>query len=223
MDNVSSLFILNGVCLVPAILNVFSSHPGLNRTMRTLTWLTDIASVVMQLSVFFIPYLLETREKLSTELRWQLPLALFLISLGYWESFTEIRMSKQPFLQWFHHGVRLMKKTRAKIYVTASLLKIVVLIVTAMYLLPKSIDWRMYVDIFKRIPIGYSDLNDRRVTGAGRFDEQADLFRISSQAYLPLIVQILSSCICYYTGRVACKVGTLSSIDGIQLIDESRF
>ena len=211
MDNVTGLFIMNGVCLIPALLNIFSSHRGLNRTMKMLTWLTDIAAVLMQLCVCLIPYLLETQEKFSTELRWQLPLSLFLISLGYWESFAEIRVPQQSSFQWFYHGMRLMKKTRPKIYVTASLLKIIVLITTAVHLLPKSIDRRMYLDLFKQIPIGFNDMNDRRVTGMGVFDQHDDLFRITSEVYVPMIVHIVSSCICYYTGRIACKVRRVSS------------
>ncbi len=206
IDNVTSLFILNGVCIIPAVLNLFSSHRGLNKTMKTLTFLTDIGSVLMQLCVCFIPYILLTKEKTSNEVLWQLPLALFLISLGYWESFIETRVAKHRFFKWFQHGIRALKKTRPKIYVTASLLKIFVLVVTAIYCLPKSIDKKMYLRIFEQIPIGTNNINTRRVTGGGLFDEHEDLFRITYEVYIPLIVQVLSSCICYYTGRIACKV-----------------
>ncbi len=62
-------------------------------------------------------------------------------------------------------------------------------------------------NIFERIPIGLNnDVNIRRIVGGGIFDEQDDLFRITYEVYIPLIVQIISSCICYYTGRIACKV-----------------
>jgi chitin synthase len=212
MDNVSGLFILNGVCIIPAILNLFSSHRGHNRTMKMLIFLTDIGTVLMQLCVCFIPFILSIQEKISSGLQWQLPLALFLISLGYWESFTETRISKQRFFKWFQHGIRALRKTRPKIYVTASLLKIFVLISTAIYFLPQSIDKKLYLRIFDQIPIGYSDTNTRRVLGGGLFDEQEDLFRITYEVYIPLIVQIVSSCICYYTGRIACKVRRTSSL-----------
>jgi hypothetical protein len=174
--------------------------------MKTLTFLTDIGSLLMQLCVCLIPYILPTKDKIPSELQWQLPLALFLISLGYWESFAETRISKRRFLMWFQRGIRSLKKTRPKIYVTASLFKLFVLIATAVYFLPKSIDRRMYLHIFEQIPIGYNDANTRRILGGGHFDEQSDLFRVSYEVYIPLIVQVLSSCICYYTGRIACKV-----------------
>ena len=206
IDNVSGLFLLNGVCIVPAILNLFSSTRGLSRAMKALTLLTDVGSVLMQLCVCFIPYILSSNEKIPSSFHWQLPLALFLVSLGYWESFTETRLSKQRFLKWFQHGVRALKKTRPKIYVTASLLKIFVLIATAIYFLPVPIDKKMYLRIFDQIPIGDSNNNIHRVLGGGVFDEQEDLFRITYQVYIPLIVQVLSSCVCYYTGRIACKV-----------------
>lgn len=210
MDNVTGLFILNGVCMVPAILNIGSSHRGMNRSLKLLTRLTDIASIFMQLSVCFIPFILETRESVPNELRWQLPLALFLVSLGYWESFAEIRRSKQSFLQWFYHGIRLMKKTRAKIYVTASLMKILILITAAVHLLPKSIDRNLYLRVFQPSPISYSDAMDSRITGRDHFNSYDDLFRVTYEVYIPLIVQVVSSCICYYTGRVACKVIEIS-------------
>ncbi|CAF4572915.1 unnamed protein product [Rotaria sp. Silwood1] len=86
IDNVTGLFIFNSVCIIPAILNLLSSHRGLNRTMKILTFLMDIASVFMQLC---------------------LPLALFLISLGYWETFAQTRILKQKFFEWFQQGIRL--------------------------------------------------------------------------------------------------------------------
>jgi len=155
----------------------------------------------MQLSVCLIPYILKTTEQISNELRWQLPLSLFLISLGYWESFAEIRFSKKYFFKWFQHNVRLLKKARPKVYITASLLKIFVLITTAIWFLPKSINRNMYLHIFKQIPIG-----EKFHRELGLFDEQDDLFRITNEVYIPFFVQIFSSCICYYTGRIACKV-----------------
>ncbi|CAF3403020.1 unnamed protein product [Rotaria socialis] len=206
IDNVTSLFVLNGVCIIPAVLNMFSSHRGLNRSMKVLAFLTDIASVLMQLCVCFIPYILSQNENLPNEFQWQLPLALFLISLGYWESFTETRISKQRFFKWFQNGIRALKKTRPKVYITASLLKIFVLITTAIYFLPKSIDRQLYLHIFEHTPTGISDANVSQVLGGGAFDEQEDLFRITYEVYIPLIVQIISSCICYYTARIACKV-----------------
>ncbi|CAF0891844.1 unnamed protein product [Rotaria sp. Silwood1] len=206
IDNVTSLFILNGVCIIPAILNLFSSHRGLNRTLKVLTFLTDIASFIMQLTVCFIPYILSTKDEFSNEFQWQLPLALFLISLGYWESFIESRISKQRFFKWFQNGIRALRKTRPKIYITASLFKIFVLITTAIYFLPKTIDRKLYLSIFEQTSIGYSDKNTSRVVGGGLFDENVDLFRATYEVYIPLIIQIFSSCICYYTGRIACKV-----------------
>ncbi|CAF4379747.1 unnamed protein product, partial [Adineta steineri] len=162
--------------------------------------------VIMQLCVCFIPYILSVKENTASGLSWQLPLALLLISLGYWESFIETPLSKKRFFKWFQNGIRALKKTRPKVYVTASLLKIFVLISTAMYFLPEAIDRKMYLRIFERIPIGYTHSTVSRVVGGGIFDEHEDLFRITYEAYIPLIVQVFSSCICYYTGRVACKV-----------------
>lgn len=180
--------------------------------MKVLTFLTDVASFIMQMCVFFIPYILSTKDKLSKEFQWQLPLALFLISLGYWESFTETRISKQRFFKWFQNGIRALKKTRPKVYMTASLLKIFTLITTAIYFLPKSIDKQSYFYIFEQVPIGENDGNISRVIGGGLFNEEEDLFRMTYEVYIPLIVQIFSSCICYYTARIACKVrGTISS------------
>jgi chitin synthase len=206
IDNVTGLFILNGVCIVPAVLNLFSPYRGLNRTMKILTFFIDIICVFMQLCACFIPFILSQTEKLPNEFQWQLPLALLLISVGYWESFAETRLSKQRFLKWFQHGIRALKKTRPKIYVTASLLKICVLIISAIWFLPKSIDKNMYLKVFEQIPIGSNDKDTRRVLGGGIYDEHEDLFRITYEVYIPLIVQVVSSCICYYTGRIACKV-----------------
>jgi hypothetical protein len=155
----------------------------------------------MQLSVCFIPFILKTTEKISRELRWQLPLSLFLISLGYWESFAEIRFSKKYFCKWFQYNVKLLKKTRPKVYLTASLLKILVLITSAIYFLPKTIDKNMYFHVFKHIPMGETFHQE-----LGIYDEQDDLFRITNEVYIPFIIQILASCICYYAGRIACKV-----------------
>lgn len=206
IDNVTGLFILNGVCIVPAILNLFSSRRSHNQLMKNLIFCTDICSVLMQLSVFFIPYLLPSKDKSSSSFQWELPLALFLISLGYWESFTETRMAKQKFFKWFQHGIRALRKTRPKVYITASLLKLFILITSAIYFLPKSIDKNLYFHAFDRIPLGINRITIPRVLGGGVFDEHEDLFRITYEVYIPFLVQIISSCVCYYTGRIACKV-----------------
>lgn len=206
IDNVTGLFILNGVCIIPAILNLFSSHRSHNRTMKGLIFCTDICSVLMQLSVCFIPFILPNKDRSSSQFQWQLPLALFLISLGYWESFAETQVSKQKFFKWFQHGIRALRKTRPKVYITASLLKLFVLIASAIYFLPKSIDKNLYLHVFEYTPMGLGQSNTRRVLGGGLFDEHEDLFRITYEVYIPFLVQIISSCVCYYTGRIACKV-----------------
>lgn len=169
--------------------------------LRLLSLLTDIAAVLMQLSICFIPYLLPTGMKVPTELQWQLPLALFLISFGYWESFAELNRSKKSFFKWFQHSVRLLQKTRPKVYITASLMKIAVLITSAVYFLPNFIDKNLYSHVFHQIPIGETFARQLNVD-----DPQDDLFRIQRQVYIPFLIQIFSSCVCYYTGRIACKV-----------------
>ncbi|CAF1379835.1 unnamed protein product [Adineta ricciae] len=201
VDNVTGLFVLNGVCIVPAILNLFTTRRHHNTSLKLLIFMCDIASVLMQLSVCFIPSILKTTEKVSSQLQWQLPLALFLISLGYWESFVETRLPNKHFFKWFQRAVRLLRKTRPKVYVTASLLKIIVLIITAISFLPKSVDKNLYLHIFDQVPIG-----ERYSRAIPFFDDHEDLFRATRQIYVPFVLQILSSCICYYTGRIACKV-----------------
>lgn len=155
----------------------------------------------MQLSICFIPYILPTTAKIPAELQWQLPLALLLISLGYWESFAELNFSRKSIFKWFRHSVRLLQKTRPKVYITASLLKIIVLIASAVHFLPNFIDRNLYSHIFHQIPIGE---NFARQLNA--YDPEDDLFRITRSVYIPCLIQIFSSCMCYYTGRVACKV-----------------
>jgi chitin synthase len=201
IDNVTGLFILNGVCIVPSILNLFSSNPDRNPGLKILTLITDIASVLMQLSVCLIPYILKTTETITNDLRWQLPLALFLISLGYWESFLETNFSKKHVCKWFQYNIRLLKKTRPKVYITASLLKISVLITSAIYFLPKTIERNMYLQVLQRIPIG--EQFHQQFTF---YDQYEDLFRVTHQVYIPFVIHVISSCICYYTGRIACKV-----------------
>ncbi|CAF1323989.1 unnamed protein product [Adineta steineri] len=201
LDNVTGLFILNGVCIVPAFLNLFSSNRHHNQSIRILAFITDLGSVFMQLSVCFIPYFVKTTDKISYDLRWQLPLALFLISLGYWESFIEMRLSKKYVFSWFRHSLRLLEKTRPKVYLTASLLKIIVLIISAICFLPNTVDKNLYLQVFRQVPI-----SEKYSRGFGIFDEHEDLFRITKEVYAPFIIQIFSSCICYYTGRIACKV-----------------
>ena len=219
IDNVTGLFLLNGVCIVPAVMNLFSSHRGLNRTMKTITFVSDIASVLMQLCVCFIPWILPSKGSSSSGLTWLLPLALLLISMGYWESFMETRLSKKRAFLWFQHAIRSLKKSRPKIYVTASLLKLFVLVLTAVYSLPPSIDRKLYWQIFERIPIGYTEAGPRPLLGADRFDQQSDLFRVTYEVYIPLLVQVFSSCLCYYTGRIACKVRLVHSCSSKRSID----
>lgn len=85
LDVVKGVMLTNCVCLIPSILNLISSMKEIQKNKSPISAAKiciDILAILVQLTAFFMWPLAGTDSKL-----WAIPVALFLMSIHYWENF----------------------------------------------------------------------------------------------------------------------------------------
>ena len=89
LDTVRAIMLTNAVLLVPGVLSIF--RPKSSVKWRKLTVIgIDVLAVIMQLvGLILWPVLNENWDNWYLENSWALPISLFLVSFGWWESFVD--------------------------------------------------------------------------------------------------------------------------------------
>ncbi|GFO13532.1 chitin synthase [Plakobranchus ocellatus] len=162
LDTVRCLLLMNALCSVPAILRLFATKRPEDPRRRTATILLDILALLMQLSAYIIvlasmksecvtattttntdgaPETVKEDEDPHTtyslsNMSWEIPLSLFLISAKWWENFCDKDIS----VGCLHIPVKLYKDSlhhcRVKCYILVSLWKIGITFGLAFLLVP---------------------------------------------------------------------------------------
>jgi hypothetical protein len=208
---------MNTICIIPLILKViFSSTRGITRFKKFVILILDILAITCQASIWFLCNKKAYNYKVNTDgLRKMQPDVNFpfyliastvLMSMGWWETYSEMRFSSSRFFKFIQNQIGDLRKNRSKIYVFISPLKIVLTFVFGYLLLPVKLkaQYEYFGDslstnaTFIQNPV----LGDTVLIS----DVKIDLFTIDNTIYLPLIVNIISSALCYFTSRLACKV-----------------
>lgn len=133
VENLTGLFVMNAVCVIPAILKlIFSSRRGQNHLKMVLTIVMDIIAVLLQASVFFVFVSVEEFDVGITEQLKEnkfflinLSMAMGLISLGFWENFTQVKYTSNRISFFIQTQIADLRKHNAKIYMVVNALKIV--------------------------------------------------------------------------------------------------
>lgn len=202
VENVNGLFLMNAVCIVPAILKlIFSSRRDMTRLKKFVSVLLDIVAILCQLSVFGIVkydgffYKQKSIDKIQSN--WfllQVILSTLLISLGWWENYTEVRFSTNRFTIFIQNQINDLRKHRAKVYLLVSPVKIVLIFLFGYLLLPAELQK------------DYSKFNLPVNETLKLVVKKEDIFLHNTGFYWPVVVHIISSAICFFTARIACKV-----------------
>lgn len=240
LQNVTGLFLMNALCLVPAVLKIiFTSYRGMTRLQKLLCYLLDVLAIACQATVFVLfkfyagfdvkPPSTNTNNLSSFDTPEEVTgvaskddwfviyvaLSSFLISLSYWQNFTEVRFSSNRITLFLQNQINDLRKHNAKIYMIISPLKVLMLFVWTYLMLPESA--KVFFDKYSHslnsttkngftpmVSMGTSSITSSMYTKEGKIGK--DLFMESSGYWAPFITHVVSSLLCYYTGRITCKV-----------------
>uniref|UniRef100_A0A6P7FUQ3 Chitin synthase chs-2-like n=1 Tax=Diabrotica virgifera virgifera TaxID=50390 RepID=A0A6P7FUQ3_DIAVI len=111
IDVIKAAMLTNGVCLVPGIVAMISRSTS--KVRQGLCYGLDIAAIVIQASALVVWPLVENRKILYI-----IPIALSLISVGWWENF----LSEKTPIPWVKKFAKAKKQFKTDVYFTYALI-----------------------------------------------------------------------------------------------------
>lgn len=214
ISNMNALFLMNATCILPLIFKIiFASSRGLTRLKKIVILTLDILAIACQASIWFICNKSYYNQKVNSNFQKMQPDSYFplyviastlLMSLGWWETYAEMRFSTNKFFMFIQNQISDLRKYRSKIYVFINPMKIVLIFAFGYALLPRILrNQYMNFNMSMSSNITFKQDSDQTVSFT---TEKLDKFTFQSGFHLPLIVNIISSAICYFSSRLACKV-----------------
>jgi len=205
VENVTGLFVMSSLCIVPGILKIiFSSRRNQTEFQKMFTILFDIVAVILQLTIWIIFLVVkEFDSNISINISENkfflinLVISTFLISLGAWENFTQVRYTSNKISFFIQSQISDLRKHNAKIYVVVNALKIVFTFLFSYFLMNNN------------LKVEFKQFSNQMNLSASKqifFDNKEDLFFTNSSVYEPMVIHVFSTAICFYTGRIACKL-----------------
>ena len=139
--------------------------------------------------------------------------ASLLVSLSYWENFSQVRYSTNRVVLFVQDQINDLRRHNAKIYLLVSPIKVVLMFTFAYAFIPKSVEEQMSF-FSKRVNFtqqfvpgnGAGTNNNNNMEQFRLHHSNGDLFFTHSGFLVPFIIHVVSSMFCYYTARIACKV-----------------
>lgn len=196
LEIIQAILVMNAISLVPSLLKLcFKSQveksDHINDSKNLLQKLTNLKShtitlkvnillnlvaFLMQISFYFLIFI----PNLPFKNDWSVYVSIFLVSLSYWENFTSERLiaSKQRFVK-LSQFKKSIECARHKTLLFVSIWKICLVLLFALIFHP---------NIFKDADYAFN--NDKRV----------------NEHVIALILNVISSFLCYYFSLLACKL-----------------
>ena len=203
IPNINALFLMNVTCVIPLVFKiVFASSRGLTRVKKIVILSLDLFAITCQATIWFIsnkePFNNTTKTK-------DFPLfviaSTLLMSLGWWETYSEMRFTSNRFFMFIQNQISDLRKYRSKIYVFINPLKIILTFFIGYLLLPHPLKTE-YWNFSKSINL--TAIKIVETTQSNK--DSIDLFTLEGGFYIPLLINVISSALCYFTSRLACKV-----------------
>ena len=208
--NVTGLFLMGSMCIVPSMLKViFSSHRGMTRFKKLITFLLDILAILAQASVWLVFLFVKNFDKSEKKKDFELFLVLstVLVSLGWWENFAQVRFTTNRISYFIQNQINELRKYNAKIYLVTNAAKIVCTFLFSYVMMNKNMKEQFYN--FKN-QINFTQSKDLVLMANLNLENkklvEEDLFFKNATVYLPFVLHVISTAICFFTGRTACKV-----------------
>jgi hypothetical protein len=233
VENITALFLLNAVCLVPAIFKMaLSSKRGMTRLKASIVMLLDLVAILCQLSVcfMFLVKRFDYKTKVNSQLKKKeepdrffilyVVASTVLVSLGWWETFAAVRFSTNRVTIFVQTQINELRKHRSKVYLIISPIKIALIFLFGYLLLPAHLqmEYALFDNIVNMTSSGTTGIESttRSMTTVANFQQLTtstvspqptidNLFH-SSACYMPFLFHVISSAVCFYTSRIACKV-----------------
>jgi chitin synthase len=224
VDNVTGLFLINAICLIPGVLKmIFSSRRGMTRLKKLMTLIFDTLAILAQFSVWFIFSLVDniglrsSDEKLKgTHLQndyfnFHLILSTLLISLSWWENYSQVRYSTNKITLFIQSQINELRKHNARIYLLVNPIKIALMFLFSYALMPVRLQ-AQFVNVGKRSNLTLAQSKElimsTGITSISTIKEIVgkDLFFSYNGFFMPFFIHAASSALCFYTARIACKV-----------------
>ncbi|RWS27637.1 chitin synthase 1-like protein, partial [Leptotrombidium deliense] len=211
LDVVKGAMLTNCLCVVPSLLSLFSRHSG--ESKRAFKTFLDFLALAAQISALVVWPLTEKHEN---KLALYFPLAAVLVSIGWWENYSD---KNSPFR--IIRGLASMKeqlyKCRYFSYIFVSIWKIIVIFVStivARYLVDGNILYMFsqFKAAFSQHKIlivqDKSDLSSLALTdhNVGIEGEWIELDSYTSTPIWFTLIQIVASWLCYVFGKFACRI-----------------
>lgn len=210
LDVVKGAMLTNCVCFVPGLLGMLSRHRGEDK--RALRVILDILSLVAQATGFLLwPWTLGGSRS------WAIPVASFLISFRWWENFVDKRSSAR-FVARLADMKDDLRRSRYFTYIFISCWKMTLYFACMLAFLSLTLD--NVLSLFRQLGSAFSNhfINVIQVRRLGALGDLPDLptaspldddVQILTSQWTPIlaiVVQVLSTLLCYVCAKFACKI-----------------
>ncbi|XP_011866715.1 PREDICTED: uncharacterized protein LOC105561386 isoform X3 [Vollenhovia emeryi] len=212
LDVVKGAMLTNCVCFVPGLLGLLSRNKSKDESKRFVLVLVDLAALAAQATSFILwPFLDSSRRSL-----WLIPVALLLVSCGWWENYVSTQ-SRIGLIRSLGRVKKEMRLTRYFTYMLVSVWKIVAFFVSSVLILHLKGDnvghlFTMFSSAFGDHRITVTSI--KSITG-GSLPDLSEILTgditevINADFNTPiyvLLLQIAGAYFAYVFGKFACKI-----------------
>ncbi|CAH1785466.1 unnamed protein product [Owenia fusiformis] len=211
-DTIKSMALLTGVAFVPSVLSIFF-RPKSEKAKPVKMTLDIIASLV-QCSVLItwpvISIIKDPGFKNTGNIKeiWPIPVALFLVSIGWWENFIKLKVSSTGKLGNMLSKIKIdIRRCRSKLYAVASLWKIAVTLGGMMGVIHYDMATNGGLEFHQWFIFGNHEATCKGLsingTGGASVGDIPNMYWLWAAIWL---VQFSSSFVCYFAAKTASKL-----------------
>ncbi|XP_029159591.1 chitin synthase chs-2 isoform X1 [Nylanderia fulva] len=212
LDVVKGAMLTNCVCFVPGLLGLLSRNKSKGESKRFVLVLVDIAALAAQTTSFVLWPLLEN----SKHSLWLIPVALFLVSCGWWENYVSTQ-SRIGLIRTLGRVKKEMRLTRYFTYMLISIWKVVAFFISSVLIL--YLKGENVGHLFTMLSSAFSEhritVTSIKTAAGGTLPDLSEIVTgdiseiVNSDFSTPIYVlflQIAGSYFAYIFGKFACKI-----------------
>ncbi|WAR10040.1 CHS2-like protein [Mya arenaria] len=198
MDALRGLALTFGVGCVPALLKMFDTQREEGR--KFYVFIADIVALVAQISILILWPVRDFVVNEKSELTWTIPVSLLLISIGWWENYINKFTAMGKLGARLKEFKRRVRRMRTKIYMIASLWKIILTLILM----------SVMVTAGSRscLKVLYGDQDfatdcPHLIHPSGDNVASAEM---ETNPFYVAVIQVVACLLCYQFSKTACKV-----------------